>query len=96
MSMTSTATPQQVQQAKALVTAVLTGKDTVEKNPALEADDLLSMNVAIVEAADAAWLESQLKNARLNKEVRLMVALQTRGPMRKPLLQALGAPPFLL
>lgn len=90
------ASPQQVQAAKALLTSVLSSPDSLQNNPALEADDVLSMQVAIVEAADAAWLEAQLKNERHDPHARLTVALQTRGPMRKPLLKALGAPAFLL
>ena len=85
-----------LQQAKELVTALLTKKTSTAADPALERDDVLSINIAIVEAADAGWLEAQLKNAAYDKDVRLALALQTRGPMRKPLLKALGAPPFLL
>ncbi len=92
----SAATDAQVKQAKELVTALLTKKTSTAANPALEQDDLLSINVAIVEAADAPWLESQLKNDTFDKDARLTLALQTRGPMRKPLLTALGAPAFLL
>lgn len=83
-------------QAKELVTALLTKQTSTKANPALEQDDLLSINVAIVEAKDAAWLEAQLKNDKFDKDARLTLALQTRGPMRKPLLTALGAPAFLL
>lgn len=85
-----------VKQAKELVTALLTQQTSTKANPALEQDDLLSINVAIVESADAAWLEAQLKNEKFDKDTRLTLALQTRGPMRKPLLTALGAPAFLL
>lgn len=89
-------TAAQVKQAKELVTALLTKKTSTATNPALEQDDLLSINVAIVESADAPWLEAQLKNDTFDKDARLTLALQTRGPMRKPLLTALGAPAFLL
>jgi hypothetical protein len=82
--------------AKELVTALLTKQTSVEQEPALRQDDLLSISVAIVEDGDAAWLEQQLKNEKADKDARLTVALQTRGPMRKPLLKALGAPAFLL
>ena len=84
-----------LQQAKAVVTTALSTSTSPTTKTALEQDDLLSIHVAIVEAADAAWLEAQLKNPQLDKDARLTVALQTRGPMRKPLLLALGAPAFL-
>lgn len=86
----------QVKAAKELLTALLTKKTSVAANPALEQDDLLSRSVAVVEAADGAWLEAQLRSEKHEKELRLTLALQTRGPMRKPLLTALGAPAFLL
>ncbi|MDP2342339.1 MAG: hypothetical protein Q8O67_15395 [Deltaproteobacteria bacterium] len=92
----STVDPQRLKSAKELVTAVLTGKQTVEKNPALEQDDLLAINVGIVELNDAAWLESQLKDNKLNKDARMTIALQVKGPMRKPVLTALGAPAFVI
>lgn len=88
--------PKRLQAARALVTAVLTKKQTVENNPALEQDDLLAINVAIVEQNDAAWLEAQLKDAKLDKDARLTVALQVKGPLRRPVLTSLGAPPFVI
>ena len=88
--------PQRLKSAKELVTAVLTGKQTIDKNPALERDDLLAINVGVVELNDAAWLEGQLKDNKFNKDARMIVALQVKGPMRRPVLTALGAPAFVI
>jgi hypothetical protein len=87
---------QRLKVAKDLVSAVLTGRQSVEKNPALDRDDLLAINVGIVEQNDAAWLEGQLKDNKFNKDARMTIALQVKGPMRKPVLTALGAPPFVI
>ena len=88
--------PQRLKSARELVTAVLTKKTTVDKNPALEQDDLLAINVAIVEQHDAAWLEKQLKDAKLDKDARVTIALYLKSALRKPTLTALGVPAFVI
>ena len=51
---------------------------------------------ALVEAHDPAWLEARLKDARFSVEHRTTVGLALRGPLRRPLLQVLGVPPFVI
>ena len=82
--------------ARALVREVLQGKQTDQSTPGLVADDVLSFQVATVEQGDPAWLEQQLSDPRFTKDLRLQVALQLRGPLRRPLLTALGAPAFVI
>jgi hypothetical protein len=82
--------------ARSVVADVLAKKTTAANTPALVADDLLTLNVALLEQHDAAWLEAQLKDARIDAAMRTVVALQLRGPLRRPLLTALGAPPFVI
>jgi len=80
--------------AKALVADVLAGKKNPEKDPALA--DALLFAVTALEKGESAWLEAQLKDARLDKERRTTVGLELRGPLRKPILTALGVPPFVI
>ena len=82
--------------ARSVVADVLAKKTTTANTPALVVDDLLTLNVALLEEHDAAWLEAQLKDARVDAATRTVVALQLRGPLRRPLLTALGAPPFVI
>jgi exosome complex RNA-binding protein Rrp4 len=82
--------------ARALVRDVLSKKQTDQNNPALHDGDVLTFQVALVEQHDPAWLQTQLNDPRFAKDARLQVALQLRGPLRKPLLTALGAPAFLI
>jgi hypothetical protein len=88
--------PARVANARALVREVLQGRQTEASNPGLVADDVLSFQVALVEQHDPAWLQQQLQDPRFPRDVRLQVALQLRGPLRRPLLTALGAPPFVI
>ena len=96
MASSGPADPERVAQARALVRQVLQGRETAASNPALVADDVLTTQVAIVEQHDPAWLQTELSDLRHPKERRLQVALQLRGPLRRPLLIALGAPPFIV
>jgi hypothetical protein len=84
--------PADVQQRKAVIDDVLAGRAA----PAVTRDDLLQFAVAIVEAADPAWLEARLKDARFSVDHRTTVGLALRGPLRRPVLTALGVPPFLI
>lgn len=77
---------------KAVVDDVLAGK----AGPAATQDDLLHLAVAIVEAKEPAWLEARLKDARFAVEHRITVGLELRGPLRRPVLTALGVPPFVI
>lgn len=83
---------QELQQRKAVIDDVLAGRAA----PAVTRDDLLQFAVAIVEAGDPAWLEARLKDAHLSVEHRTTVGLALRGPLRRPVLSALGVPPFLI
>jgi hypothetical protein len=85
-----------VANARALVREVLAGKQTETSNPGLVVDDVLAFQVAIVEQHDGDWLAGQLSDPRYPKNLRLQVALQLRGPLRRPTLTALGAPPFVI
>jgi hypothetical protein len=87
---------QQLAAARTLVRDVLAKKPGTTNDPALVVDDVLTFRVAIVEQHDPAWLQAQLTDARFDQDVRLQVALQLRGPLRRPLLTALGAPPFVI
>ena len=82
--------------AKELLLAVLTGAQTEASHPALVNDDLLLFAVAAVEAGDPLWIERHLKDGRYTTEARTLVGLQLRGPLRRPLLEPLGVPAFLL
>ena len=92
--MTSTTKPaaQDLQRRKAVIDDVLGGK----AGPAATQDDLLHLAVAIVEAQEPAWLEARLKDQHFATEHRTTVGLELRGPLRRPLLTALGVPPFVI
>lgn len=81
---------------RGLLTEVLSGARSEKNSPHLIADDVLAFAVARLEEADATWLEAQLKDKRFGLDERMLVALQLRGPLRKPTLTALGAPPFII
>jgi hypothetical protein len=84
--------PADLPQRKAVIDDVLGGR----ASPATTQDDLLQFAVALVEAHDPAWLEARLKDARFSVEHRTTVGLALRGPLRRPLLQVLGVPPFVI
>jgi len=84
--------PADLPQRKAVIDDVLGGR----ASPATTQDDLLHFAVALVEAHDPAWLEARLKDARFSVEHRTTVGLALRGPLRRPVLSALGVPPFLI
>lgn len=92
MTTTTKPTPAELQQRKSVIDGVLAGTSS----PAVVQDDLLTFAVAIVEAADPAWLEARLKDARFPVERRTTVGLAVRGPLRRPVLTALGVPPFVI
>jgi hypothetical protein len=77
---------------KAVVDDVLLGK----AGKATTQDDLLQFAVALLEAHEPAWLEARLKDTRYAVEHRTTVGLELRGPLRRPLLTALGVPPFVI
>lgn len=92
MTSSSKPSPQELQRRKAVIDDVLSGK----AGPAAVQDDLLHLAVAIVEAHEPAWLEARLKDPRAAIEHRTTVGLELRGPLRRPLLTALGVPPFVI
>ena len=50
----------------------------------------------LVERSEPAWLEAQLRDARYSVDHRTTVGLELRGALRKPVLTALGVPPFVI
>jgi|GEM_PF-1891870 len=84
------------QDAQALVLDVLKGVVTEDSHPHVFDDDLLYFGVRNLEANDMAWLKTQLTDDGFDKDARMQVAAMLAGDERKSLLQALGAPPFLL
>jgi hypothetical protein len=84
--------PADLPQRKAVIDDVLAGR----ASPATTQDDLLHFAVALVEAHDPAWIEARLKDARFSVDHRTTVGLALRGPLRRPVLSALGVPPFLI
>jgi hypothetical protein len=85
-----------VAKAKALISDVLNGKRAAGDDDAAQQDDLVLFAVAIVEGQEPAWLEAQLKNKAFSVETRTIVGLELRGPLRKPMLTALGVPAFVI
>ncbi len=88
--------PAKLEQAKVLLVEVLSGKQTARKNPALTDGDTLLFAVLLVERSEPAWLEAQLRDARYSVDHRTTVGLELRGALRKPVLTALGVPPFVI
>lgn len=82
--------------AKELLVAVLDCNKTLEQNLELSDGDLLLFAVALVERAEPAWLEVRLKDPSYTTEARTTVGLELRGPLRRPVLTALGVPLFVI
>ncbi len=91
--MTTAVKPADVKAQKEFLLAVLSG---ARKGAAVNEEDLVLFAVAVVEKAEPSWLETQLKDARYTTERKTEVALELRGPLRKPILTALGVPPFVI
>jgi hypothetical protein len=92
----TTIDPARVDNAKRLITSVLQGKRAADDDSAVQQDDLLLFAVRTVEAAEPAWLETQLKNKAFSTELRTTVGIELQGPLRKPILTALGVPAFVI